>query len=181
LGVNINRLIFRRACNGTRVLPMWTWRSTLSKIKINIAGHLYFVCTCLYRLFRLYLKQLNKKWKIKNGQRAIIRFFNFIYAIRKRIVCTSLIFVCTSKGSKIQRVSIFAQPLYSELSQFSRYWNGNQRHSKENRLYPFVPLLFSFVSQRVRRYNAFQFLRNPYIANLVNFQDIEMVPVRYGL
>jgi len=38
----------------------------------------------------------------------------------------------------------------------------------------FVPLLLSFVPQRVRRYSAFQFLRNPYIANLANFKDIEM-------
>ena len=49
------------------------------------------ICICLYRsLFRLYLKQLNKKWKIKNGQCATLRFFNFIYVIRKRIVCTRL-------------------------------------------------------------------------------------------
>jgi len=97
---------------------------------------LYFVCTCLYLfvinpfVFRLYLKQLNKKWKIKNGQRATLRFFNFI---------------C---------------------------------HSKENRLYPFILLLW-FVSQKVRRYSAFQFLRDPYIANLANFQDIEMRPTAF--
>jgi len=36
---------------------------------------LYFVCIYLYRsLFRLYLKQLNKKWKIKN-RRATLKFF----------------------------------------------------------------------------------------------------------
>ena len=70
---------------------MWTWPLILSKININIVSRLYFTCTCLYRsLFRLYLKQLNKKWKIKNGQRTILRFFNFIYAIRKRIVCIRL-------------------------------------------------------------------------------------------
>jgi len=113
---------------------MWTWRSTLSKIKINTASRLYFVCTCLYRsLFRLYLKQLNKKWKIKNDQRATLKFFYFIYAI----------------------------------------------YSKENRLYPFVPLLLSFLPQRIRRYSAFQFLRNPYIANLANFKDIEMGPTAF--
>ena len=28
-------------------------------------------------------------------------------------VCTSITFVCISKGSEIQRVSVFAQPLYS--------------------------------------------------------------------
>jgi len=39
-------------------------------------------------------------------------------------IYTSPTFVCTSKGSKIQRISIFAQPLYSELSQFSKYRNG---------------------------------------------------------
>jgi len=112
---------------------MWTWRPTLSKIKINTAGRLYFVCTCLYRsLFRLYLKQLNKKWKIKNGQRATLKFFKF--------------HLC---------------------------------HSKENRLYSFVPLLLSFVPQRVRRYSAFQFLRNSYIANLTNFKDIEMGPMAF--
>ena len=109
---------------------MWTWRPTLSKIKINTAGRLYFVCTCLYRsLFRLYLKQLNKKWKIKNGQRATLKFFKF--------------HLC---------------------------------HSKENRLYSFVPLLLLFVPQRVRRDSAFQFLRNLYIVNLANFKDIEMGP-----
>ena len=105
---------------------MWTWHSTLSKIKINTVGRLYFVCTCLYRsLFRWYLEQLNKKWKIKNGQRATLRFFNFIYAIRKRIVCTCLY-----------------------LSYFRLY---------------------------LKEFGAFQVLRDPYIANLANFQDIEMV------
>jgi len=48
---------------------------------------------------------------------ATLGFFNFIYAIRRRIVCTLLlsfvpvcispIFICTSKGSEIQRVSKF--------------------------------------------------------------------------
>ena len=52
----------------------------------------------------------------------------------------------------------------------------NLCHSKENRLYPFVSLLFSFVSQRVRKYSVFQFLRDLYIANLANFQDIEIGP-----
>ena len=39
-------------------------------------------------------------------------------------VYTSPTFVCISKDSEMQHVSIFAQPLYSELSQFSRYRNG---------------------------------------------------------
>jgi len=43
----------------------------------------------------------------------------------------------------------------------------------------FVSLLLSFVSQRLRRYNAFQFLRVLYIANLANFQDIEMGPTAF--
>jgi len=87
---------------------------------ITAAGRLYFVCTCLYRsLFRLYLKQLNKKWKIKNYQRGTLRFF---------------------------------------LISFMPF----ERKS-------FVPFLLSFVSQRVRRYSTFQFLRERYIANLANF------------
>jgi len=88
---------------------------------------LHFVCTYLYRsLFRLYLKQL-KKWKIKNGQHATLRFFNFIYAIRKRIVCTRLYlsyFHLYLKEFGDKRDSVFAQSLYNELSQFSRYRNG---------------------------------------------------------
>jgi len=43
----------------------------------------------------------------------------------------------------------------------------------------FVPLLLSFVPQRVRRYSAFQFLRNHYKTNLANFQDIEMGPTAF--
>jgi len=43
----------------------------------------------------------------------------------------------------------------------------------------FVSLLLSFVSQRLRRYNAFQFLRVLYIANLANFQHIEMGPTAF--
>jgi len=40
-------------------------------------------------------------------------------------VCTSPAFVCTSKDSEIQRGSVFARLLYSELSQFLRYRNDN--------------------------------------------------------
>jgi len=37
----------------------------------------------------------------------------------------------------------------------------------------------SFVSQRVRRYSAFQFLHDPCKTNLANFQDIEMGPTAF--
>jgi len=114
---------------------MWIWCSTLSKIKINTVSRLYFVCTCLYRLlFRLYLKQLNKKWKIKNGQRSTLRFFNFIY--------------CHSKENRLY------------LSYFY--------------LYPFVPLLLSFVPQRVRRYSDFKISQMRQERKSVIFKDIEM-------
>ena len=87
-----------------------------------------FVCTCLHRsLFCSYLKQLNKKWKIKNGQRATLRFLNFIYAIRKRIICIRLYlsyFHLYLKEFGDKRDLVFAQSLYNELSQFSRYRNG---------------------------------------------------------
>ena len=39
-------------------------------------------------------------------------------------VRTFLTFVCTSKGSEIQRVSDFAQPLHSKFSEFQKYRNG---------------------------------------------------------
>jgi len=52
-------------------------------------------------------------------------------------------------------------------------------HSKENRLYPFVSLLLSFVSRRIRRRSAFQFLRDLCKTNLANFQDIEMGPTAF--
>ena len=102
---------------------MWTWRSTLSKIKINTAVCTSFVLVCTDHYFvvpqTVKQKVKNKKWPARN------------FKIFKFHLC----------------------------------------HSKENLLYPFVPLLFSFISQRVRRYSAFQFLRNPYIANLANFKD----------
>ena len=43
----------------------------------------------------------------------------------------------------------------------------------------FVPLLLSFIPQKIRRYSKFQFLHNPYIANLANFKDIEMGPMAF--
>ena len=70
-----------------------------SKIKINIAGRLYLFVPIIISFV---LKQLNKKWKIKNGQRAISRFFNSIYVIRKRIVCTSLETRCISEPFEVQ-------------------------------------------------------------------------------
>jgi len=100
--------------------PMWTWRPILSKIKINTVARLYFVCTDHYIVSQTIKESgKQKKWH------TTLRFFNFIYVIRKRIVCTSL---------------------------------------------------FSFVLWRVRRYSAFQFLRNSNIANLANFLNIEMGP-----
>jgi len=118
---------------------MWTWRLTLSKIKINTAGCLYFVCTCLYRsLFRLYLKQLNKKWKIKNGQRATLKFFYFIYAIRKRIVCTRSYlsyFRLYLKGFGDTAISKFHKCVKRVSRSFLKISKWDQRHSKENHLY----------------------------------------------
>jgi len=124
-------------------------------------------------------------------------------------VCTSPTFVCTSKGSEIQRVSVFARPLYSELSQFSRYRNGikgsgdtaiskfhkcvksgsrsflkiskwDQQHSKENLLYPFVPLLLSFVLQKVRRHSDFKISKMRQEGKSIIFKDIEMEPTAKG-
>jgi len=36
-------------------------------------------------------------------------------------VCTTIIFVCTSKGSKIQRFSVLTYPSLRKLSHFTRY------------------------------------------------------------
>jgi len=60
-------------------------------------------------------------------------------------VCISLTFDCILKGSEIQRFLIFAQPLHSELSQFSKYRNGTNGIRKRiiyTRLYLFYFRLY---------------------------------------
>jgi len=90
-------------------------------------------------------------------------------------VRTSLTFVCTSKDSEIQRVSVFAQPLHSKFSEFQRYGtNGIRKRIVCTRLYLYYFRLYLKVFG-----DTFVFLRNLYIANLANFKDIEMGPMAF--
>ena len=68
-------------------------------------------------------------------------------------ICTSFIFLCTS----VRRYSAFQflrDPYIANLVNFQNIEMGSK--AKENHLYSFVPLLFSFVLQRVRRYSNFK-------------------------
>ena len=97
------------------------------------------------------------------------------------LVCISPTFVCTSKGSEIQSVSIFAQYLYSELSQFSRYRNGTNDIRKKIvciRLYFFY---FRFYLKRFEDTAISKFPKKMrQEGKLVIFKDIEMGPTAKG-
>jgi len=79
---------------------------------------------------------------------------------------------------EVRRYSAFqflCNPYVANLANFKDIEMGPSAFERES----FVPLLLSFVPQRIRRYSAFQFLRNLYIANLANFKDIEMGPTAF--
>ena len=89
-------------------------------------------------------------------------------------VCTSPTFICISKGSEIQRVSVFAQPLYSEFNQFSRYRNGTNGIRKK---IVCIRLYLSYFRLYLKGFgDTTRFSFCPCKTNLANFQDIEMEP-----
>jgi len=61
-----------------------------------------------------------------------------------------------------------------------RFFKFHLCHSKKNRLYPFVPLLLSFVPQKVRKYSDFKISEMCQEGKAAIFKAIEMGPTAKG-
>jgi len=87
-----------------------------------------------------------------------MKFLKFVYATRKRIVCTRLYHLSIRlylKGFGDTALFSFSVTLPHGTQPFYKISQNGQRHSKENRLYPFVPPFNSFVPQRNRKCSFF--------------------------
>jgi len=117
---------------------IWIWRSTLSKIKIT-TGRLYFVCTCLYR--SLFPCTSNKKWKIKKWPARNFKIFKFHLCHSKENRLYLSYFHLYLEGFEDIAISKFRKCAKRGSWSFLKISKWDQRLSKENCLYPFVPFV----------------------------------------